>query len=90
MFDCCPRTDGAAAAIICPANMATTFRDDYILIKGLGVATGPGIRQYIQGRDIIGYEENIVAAQRAYAEAGITNPLKELSLALVHDCFSIN
>jgi acetyl-CoA C-acetyltransferase len=90
LYDCCPRTDGAAAAIICPARMATSFRDDYILIKGLGVATGTGVRQFIQGRDIIGYQENAIAAKRAYGEAGITNPLKEISLAQVHDCFSIN
>jgi acetyl-CoA C-acetyltransferase len=90
LYDCCPRTDGAAAAIICPAGMAKSFRDDYILIKGLGVATGTGARQFIQGRDIIGYEENAIAARRAYEEAGIKNPLKEISLAQVHDCFSIN
>ena len=90
LFDCCPRTDGAAAAIICPAKMAEDFRSDYLLIKGMGVATGSGIRQFISGKDIIGYEENVVAAKRAYDEAGIKDPLKELSLALVHDCFSIN
>ncbi len=29
------------------------------------------------------------AAKQAFAQAGITNPRKELSLAEVHDCFSI-
>ncbi len=30
-----------------------------------------------------------IAAKKAYAEAGIKNPRKELSMTEVHDCFSI-
>jgi acetyl-CoA C-acetyltransferase len=30
-----------------------------------------------------------IAAKRAYAEAGIRNPRKEISMMEVHDCFSI-
>ena len=32
LFDCCPTTDGAAAAVICRADMARQFRDDYVLV----------------------------------------------------------
>ena len=35
-------------------------------------------------------ETTVHAAQAAYAEAGIKEPRKEISMAEVHDCFSIN
>src|SRR5262249_37921156 len=31
LFDCCPTTDGAAAAIICRADLAKSFRPDSLL-----------------------------------------------------------
>jgi acetyl-CoA C-acetyltransferase len=34
-------------------------------------------------------EETYIAGQRAYAEAGIKDPRKEISIAEVHDCFTI-
>jgi acetyl-CoA C-acetyltransferase len=34
-------------------------------------------------------EETFQAGQKAYAEAGIKNPREEISMAEVHDCFSI-
>jgi acetyl-CoA C-acetyltransferase len=40
--------------------------------------------------DFTHVEENVRAAQMAYHEAGIKNPLKELSVAEVHDCFTIH
>ena len=40
LFDCCPVTDGAAAAIICPTETAKKLKKDYVLIKGFGVAMG--------------------------------------------------
>ncbi len=89
LFDCCPVTDGAAALVLCRADMAKRFRDDYVLVKGFGVAMGPGL-----GKEDIdyGYEnlpETEAAGRQAYEAAGIKNPRKELDLALVHDCFTI-
>ncbi|MDY7038023.1 MAG: acetyl-CoA acetyltransferase, partial [Thermodesulfobacteriota bacterium] len=40
LFDCCPTTDGAAAAIICRADMADKFRDDPVLVKAMGLSVG--------------------------------------------------
>ena len=34
-------------------------------------------------------EETVRAGERAYAEAGIKNPREEISMAEVHDCFTI-
>ena len=40
LFDCCGVSDGAAAAIITTPEIAKTFRDDYILVKGIGLSVG--------------------------------------------------
>lgn len=89
LFDCCPTTDGAAAAIICPADMASSFTQDYALVKGFGLAMGPGL-----GKEDFDYKydhlpETIAAGKQAYAAAGVKNPRKEISCAQLHDCFSI-
>ena len=39
--------------------------------------------------DYLRIEENVVAVKQAYEQAGIKEPSRELSLAEVHDCFTI-
>ncbi len=41
LFDCCGVSDGAAAAIICRADLAKKFRPDPIYIKSMQIAQGP-------------------------------------------------
>ncbi len=88
LFDCCPTTDGAAAAIICRADMAKQFRDDYVLVKGLGLAVTTGRPWYDPQHEYIGFAATQHASQAAYKMAGITDPVKEIDLAEVHDCFT--
>lgn len=90
VFDCCGVSDGAAAAIVTRADMARNFRDDPIYIKSMQIGTGCGEGTILQSYDWSHMEENYRTSKVAYAEAGITNPLKELSVAEVHDCFSIH
>ncbi len=40
LFDCCGVSDGAAAAILTRPELTARYKDDYILIKGLGMASG--------------------------------------------------
>ena len=89
LYDCCGVSDGAAAAIICRADMAKSFRDDYILVKGLNIACGLEQSQALQDWDYAHVPENVAAAQGAYEEAGIKNPREEVDMAEVHDCFTI-
>lgn len=89
IFDCCAVSDGAAAAIITTPERARELRKDYILVKGLGIVSGARQGQLQDDYDFTHFPENINAAQRAYQEAGITNPREEISLAEVHDCFTI-
>lgn len=42
LFDCCPTTDGAAAAIVCRADLAKNFKRPPIYVKGAGLAVETG------------------------------------------------
>jgi acetyl-CoA C-acetyltransferase len=89
IFDACGVSDGAAAAILCRSEIARRFRDDYILVKGIGVCSGAKQVPLRADEDLIHFEENVRAGRIAYEEAGITEPLKQIDLAEVHDCFTI-
>lgn len=89
LFDCCGVSDGAAAAVLCRASDAKSFRKDYITIKGFGVSAGPGWGKENMDYDYTSWPETEWAAKYAYKDAGITDPRRELSMAEVHDCFSI-
>jgi acetyl-CoA C-acetyltransferase len=90
LFDCCAVSDGAAAAILVRADMARKFRDDPVYIKALAVCVGP--RDGLAGRnyDWAHVEENARAARIAYEQAGIGDPIHEISVAEIYDCFSIH
>lgn len=89
IFDCCGVSDGAAAAVITRADMARSFRDDPIYIKALAVCVGPRDGLMNRKYDFTHVEENTRCGQNAFAQGGIKNPLKEISVAEVHDCFTI-
>jgi len=90
ILDCCGVSDGAAAAVVTRADIAQNFRDDPIYIKSLTICTSGRQDTLTQGYDFSYVPENLNGSKIAYAEAGIKNPLKELSMAEVHDCFSIH
>lgn len=89
LFDCCPTTDGAAAAVICRTDIAKSFRDDYVLVKGLGLAVTSGAPYFKPGFEYDGFPATTLAARQAYEQAGIKKPLEEIDLAETHDCFTI-
>jgi len=89
LFDCCGVSDGAAAAILCRADMAKKFRPDPVYIKALQICTGPSSGRLLEDYDYTHVEESCRAGAAAYEEAGIKDPRKEISMAEVHDCFSI-
>ena len=89
VYDACTSADGAAAAIVTRADMARNFRQDPIYIKSLTMCAGPREGRIRTDYDYLHFEETVQAAKRAYREVGITDPLKEISIAEVHDCFTI-
>lgn len=89
LYDCCPTSDGAAAAVLCRADLASRFKDDYVLIEAIEMATVTGGRYGRAKESLIGFEATQLAGQKAYAAAGIEKPLDAIDVAEVHDCFTI-
>ena len=89
LFDCCGVSDGAAAAIVTRADMAKSFRPDPIYVKALQICQGPREGFMNPSFDFAHVEETRRGGAAAYREAGIKNPREEISIAEVHDCFSI-
>ena len=90
VLDCCGVSDGAACAIVTTQERARALgRRDAVAIKALQLVASNGYELSHQGWDGAHTPTTRAAAQRAYAEAGITDPRRELSSIEVHDCFSI-
>ena len=90
VLDCCGVSDGAACAIVTTPERARALgRRDAVAIKALQLVPSNGYELSHHGWDGAHTPTTRAAAQRAYAEAGITDPLRELSSIEVHDCFSI-
>ena len=90
LFDCCGVSDGAACAIVTTPEKAREMGfDNPVVVKALQLAASNGVEMGHNSWDGSYTMTTRMAAQRAYAEAGITDPLKEINLTEVHDCFSI-
>ncbi|OGN94527.1 MAG: acetyl-CoA acetyltransferase [Chloroflexi bacterium RBG_13_51_18] len=90
LYDCCGVSDGAAVAVITRADMAKKFRPDPIYIKALQITVGARQGAMRQDYDFVHIEENVIGSRQAYAAAGVKDPRTEISIAEVHDCFSIH
>ncbi len=90
LFDCCGVSDGAAAVIVTTPEIAHALgKKDLVTFKALQLAVSNGWEMQSAGWDGSYVHTARIAARKAYAEAGITDPRRQLSLTEVHDCFSI-
>ncbi|WDN87239.1 acetyl-CoA C-acetyltransferase [Desulfosarcina sp. BuS5] len=90
LFDCCGVSDGAAAAIVCRADMAKNFgKPEPVKLKAMQLALCSGAELMYSDWDGTYVKTGNECAIKAYKEAGIKNPREEMSLLEVHDCFSI-
>ena len=90
LFDCCGVSDGAACAIVTTPEIARRLgKTDIVTVKALQLAVSNGWESQGAGWDGSYFPTTRIAAARAYKEAGITDPRRQLSLMEVHDCFSI-
>jgi acetyl-CoA C-acetyltransferase len=89
-FDCCAVSDGSAALVITRPEIAkdTKHKDDYVLVKANALAIETVQPMYRVSYNWLGFPATRDAARAAYAEAGITDPRKEIDFAEVHDCFT--
>jgi acetyl-CoA C-acetyltransferase len=90
LYDCCGVSDGAACAIVTTPEIARSMgRKDMVAIKALQLAASNGVEAGHSSWDGSYTLTTRKAAERAYVEADIKKPRKELDLIEVHDCFSI-
>jgi acetyl-CoA C-acetyltransferase len=88
VFDCSGLSDGAACALIVPAERALEYTDTPMYVKGLSLVAGSTRGSMDPEFDFTTFPEVVKAARDAYGQAGIDNPSTQLSLAEVHDCFT--
>ncbi|MCK5547989.1 MAG: thiolase domain-containing protein, partial [Thermoplasmata archaeon] len=86
LFDCAPLSDGAAAVVLCPYDIARRFSDTPIKIIGSGMAIDTLALH--DRRDICTMDATVIAGKRAFHQAKKTP--KDIDLAEVHDNFTIS
>lgn len=90
LFDCCGVSDGSACAIVTTPEIARSLgKTDMVSVKALQLSVSNGTEMGFDGWDGSHVVTTRAAAKRAYEEAGVKDPRKEISMTEVHDCFSI-
>ncbi|MCW5749110.1 MAG: acetyl-CoA acetyltransferase [Alphaproteobacteria bacterium] len=90
LYDCCGVSDGAACAIVTTPDIARGLgKSAPVMVKALQIAASNGIEEQYNTWDGSYFATARHAATRAYREAGITDPRRQLSLIECHDCFSV-
>lgn len=86
LLDCSPVTDGAAGVILCPAEDAKRYTDSPVYVKASAQASGTIALH--DRKDITTIDATVNASRKAYKMASVEP--KDIDVAEVHDCFSIN
>ena len=90
VLDCCGVSDGAACAIVTTPEIARGLgKRDVVSVQALQLAPSNGVEMGHRSWDGTHTLTTPLAARRAYAEAGLTDPRGQIDLIEVHDCFSI-
>jgi acetyl-CoA C-acetyltransferase len=84
LYDCCPLSDGAAAAVLCASEMACEFTKKPIDI--IGTAQTTGFSSLYEQTQLVSLPANTSAANKAFEMAGITP--QDIDVVELHDCFT--
>ena len=84
LLDCCPQTDGAAAVIVCRADIAKKYTDKPVYV--LATNTGVDHSYYWDKDNFIEMLANVRAARGAFDMAGVKR--EDIDFAEMHDCFT--
>jgi acetyl-CoA C-acetyltransferase len=85
ILDCSPISDGAAAVILAPTDMARRFSD--IPVKIAASSQGSDTLALHDRRDLTTLDATVHAARGAFAQAKVEP--RQIDVAEVHDCFTI-
>jgi sterol carrier protein 2 len=90
-LQCCPTSDGAAAAVIVSQEFLDArphLKDQAILIAGQQLCTDNNSLYNKSSIDLMGFGMSRAACRAATAEAGVN--VKDIKVCELHDCFSAN
>jgi acetyl-CoA C-acetyltransferase len=85
VFDSSPITDGAAAVILAPLDLAYSYTDKPVEI--VASAQASDTLALHDRESLVELKATKVAAKKAYKQAGITP--EDIQIAEVHDCFTV-
>jgi acetyl-CoA C-acetyltransferase len=85
ILDVCPGSDGACAMIMASERMVKKLGVKPAWIRGVGYC---GEEAFFGEGDKVAWQSAILAAKRAYKQAGITNPRNELDVAEIYNPFT--
>jgi len=85
LFACSPISDGAAAVVLAPLEMAKKFTDTPVKILASSQASDTIALH--DRRDISTLDASVAAGRRAFSMSGLSP--KDIDLVEVHDCFTI-
>ena len=91
LYDCSGVSDGSACAILTTPEIARALQPgrEVITIKALALSVSNGEEAAWSRWDGSCIETAREASARAYTEAGIRDPRRQIHMAEVHDCFSV-
>ena len=85
LYDFCPITDGSAALLFCPEDVAAGYTDDYATVAGVAGATDTHVVHEREDPTVMG---GVVESSReAYAMSGYGPD--DIDVAELHDMFTI-
>ena len=88
LYDCAAQTDGAAAVIVTRADLARNYPGQPVYVKAITSHCSPHPHTD-PDHDFLRWKATESAARDAYRMAGIDNPLRQIDVAQVHDCFTM-
>ncbi len=89
LYDCSGVTDGAAGLLLMSEEKAREVTDEATWITGSGQSCMAS-NSVNNLPSLSAWPQATKAAEQAYDDAGIEDPVRELDVAEIHDCFSIS
>jgi len=90
-LQCCPTSDGAAAAILCDEEFVKKYGLEHQAVEIAGMSLATDLPSCLESKSMIkmvGFDMSQKAANEAYQQAGIT--ANDVQVIELHDCFSCN
>lgn len=87
LLDCCPISDGASAAVLCPSTVAKKYADTPIDVVASVQTTGySSAYEAFDHGDLTSFRATRVAAKQAYEMANVK--CEDVDVVELHDCFT--